>query len=63
MKHWRALRGLNQTELATRLRWDNTKISKIEKGTQELRASEVEEVAEAFGLSVPEFYGAEEKSA
>ncbi len=58
VRHWRELRGISQVELATRSGLEKTKLCKIEIGTQEVRATELEQLAEALGLSMPEFYGA-----
>lgn len=62
VKNWRELRGLTQVQLAERCGWDKTKIWKIEHGGQAARASEIETIATALGLSMPEFYGAEERA-
>lgn len=56
-KHWREIRGLTQVELATRLKWDKSKLCRIESGEQEPRASEIEAIAEELELTMPEFYG------
>lgn len=62
VRNWRELRGLTQTDLAERCGWEKTKICKIELGEQEPRATEIEAIAKALDLTMPEFYGAEDKA-
>jgi Predicted transcription factor, homolog of eukaryotic MBF1 len=59
VRHWREIYGLTQLELARAARMDNTKLCRIESGEQEARASEVEALAKALGLTMVEFYGGE----
>jgi transcriptional regulator with XRE-family HTH domain len=62
VKHWREIRGLTQVELADRAEMDNSKLCRIERGETEARAKDIEQLAAALDLSMPEFYGAEEKA-
>lgn len=57
VKHWREIRGLSQVELAERAEMDNTKLCRIEKGETEARARDIEQLAAALDLTMPEFYG------
>lgn len=58
VKHWREIRGISQLDLATRAEMDPAKLCRIEKGKYKPRAEEVEKLAAAMTLSMPEFYGA-----
>lgn len=63
VKHWRELRGLSQEELGDRCGMTQYKISRIETGKTEASADDIELIAtKGFGVSMPEFYGAEEKA-
>lgn len=42
---------------------DNSKLCRIEKGTIKVRAIEIEAIAKALDLTMPEFYGAEDGAA
>lgn len=53
---WRAARGLSVRDLAARCGVTYSALSRIEKGRQAARAEEVERIAAALGLSMPEFY-------
>lgn len=57
VRHWRELRGLKQDELADLAKMDNSRLCRIELGKTKARAEEVERIAEALGLTMPEFYG------
>lgn len=57
LRYWRELLGLTQAQLAARAEVDETKVSKIENGKQQLRAAEAEVFAAALGLTMGEFYG------
>ena len=58
MRHWRELRGVLQTDLAEQSGIEVTRLCRIELGHTEPKAEEVERIAEALDLSMPEFYGA-----
>ena len=63
VKHWRELRGLSQEELGERCGMTQYKISRIETGATEASADDIEAIAtKGLDLSMPEFYGAEEKA-
>lgn len=62
VKHWRELYGITQTELAERAKMDNSKLSRIESGEAKARAEDIERLAKALSLSMPEFYGAIERA-
>ena len=59
IRYWRELLGVTQTDLAERAGWDKSKLCKIEGGTQQVRARELELLVEALGLSWAQFYGEE----
>ncbi len=63
VKHWRELRNVSQLELAARAKIGNSRLCRIEKGQAEARAAEIERLAAALDLSMPEFYGALESKA
>lgn len=63
MKHWRELRGVTQADLADRAKMDNSKLSRIESGDIKARAEDIERLARALDLTMPEFYGALEERA
>lgn len=58
VRHWRELRGVTQADLAAGAEMDNARLCRIENGKTEPRAEEIERLAAALGLSMPEFYGA-----
>lgn len=57
IRHWRELLGITQADLAERIKFDESKLSRIETGAQEIRAFELEIVVEKLGLTMAEFYG------
>lgn len=57
VRHWRELKNVSQTELADRAKMDKSKVSRIESGDVHARAEDVERLAKALGLTMPEFYG------
>jgi transcriptional regulator with XRE-family HTH domain len=63
VKSWRRLRNLSQEELGKRAGMPQSKISRIESGETTLTAEDLECIAGAFDLTVPEFYGAIEAKA
>jgi transcriptional regulator with XRE-family HTH domain len=52
VKHWRALRGLSQRELAERADVGQVLIARLELGQTDPRLSTVEKLAEALGIDV-----------
>lgn len=58
VKHWRELRGISQLDLADKAKIDNARLCRIEKGKTKARAEEIERLAKALELTMPEFYGA-----
>ena len=62
MKHWREIRDVTQVELAERANMEPSKLCRIEKGETEARAIDIEELAKALDLTMPEFYGEERAS-
>jgi transcriptional regulator with XRE-family HTH domain len=57
VKSWRRLRGYSQERLGELAEMPQSKISRIEAGETTLTADDLETIARALGLSVPEFYG------
>jgi Zn-dependent peptidase ImmA (M78 family)/transcriptional regulator with XRE-family HTH domain len=58
---FRKQRNMTQAELGDLLGFDNTQISKIEKGTRRVEVSELLVAAEALGVSTRELVGAPER--
>lgn len=58
VRHWRELRDMTQSDLAKRAKIDNARLCRIENGKTQARADELERLAAALELSMPEFYGA-----
>lgn len=58
VRSWRRLRGLSYRGLASTSGLRASALHRIEHGHQEPRADEIEKIAAALGLSMPEFYGA-----
>lgn len=58
MRHWRELRGVNQQTLASDAGIDPARLCRIELGKTEAKAEEIERLAAALDLTMPEFYGA-----
>jgi len=63
VRHWRELKGVSQLDLATRAKMDNSKLCRIENGEINARAADIEQLARALDLTMPEFYGALEERA
>lgn len=61
VRHWRELRGLKQEQLADLAKMDNARLCRIELGKTKVKAVELETLAAALGLSMPEFYGANDE--
>lgn len=57
VRRWRQLRGITQSDLADRARMDNSKLSRIESCESKARAEDIERLARALSLTMPEFYG------
>ncbi len=62
VKHWRELRGMSQLELADLAKMDNARLCRIENCKTKPKAEEIERLAEALRLSMPEFYGATDEA-
>ena len=60
VRHWRLLRGLSYRALASKAELHTSTLHRIEHG-QVPRADEIERIAAALDLSMPEFYGATRK--
>lgn len=58
VRHWRELRGIHQADLASAAKMDSARLCRIENGKTKPRAEEVERLAAALDLTMPEFYGA-----
>lgn len=58
VRHWREIRNLTQAELAARAKMDNARLCRIEHGKTKAKAEEIERLANALDLTMPEFYGA-----
>lgn len=61
VRHWRLLRGLSYRALALKAELHTSTLHRIEHGDQVPRADELERIAAALSLSMPEFYGATRK--
>lgn len=48
---------MTQADLAAKAKIDNARLCRIEKGNTAARAEEIERLAKAMNLSMPEFYG------
>ena len=62
VKHWRELRGVSQFDLANRAKMDNARLCRIENGKTKPKAEEIERLAKALELTMPEFYGATDEA-
>ena len=62
VRHWRELRGVRQQDLAELAEIEVTRLCKIELGHLDPRAEEIERVAAALDMTMPEFYGATDKA-
>ena len=58
VRHWRELRGVQQQVLAEQAAIDVARLCRIELGKTEPKAGEIERLAAALELTMPEFYGA-----
>jgi transcriptional regulator with XRE-family HTH domain len=58
VRYWRVLRGIDQRDLAKDADIDAARLCRIELGKTEPKAGEIERLAAALDLSMPEFYGA-----
>ncbi|MEK7180486.1 MAG: helix-turn-helix transcriptional regulator [Patescibacteria group bacterium] len=54
---WRRIRGLTIRELADAAGLYYSSLSRMEKGHQEPRTAETEQIAAALGLTMAQFYG------
>lgn len=57
VRHWREIKGVTQLDLAEKAGIGPARLCRIEKGKTEARSKEVEALAAALGLTMPEFYG------
>lgn len=55
---WRAIRGWTYVQLQEKCGIWASKLHRLEHGHQEPKAVEIEQIAKAMGLTVPQFYGA-----
>lgn len=62
VRHWRELRGKRQQALAEEADIEVTRLCRIELGKTEPKAEEIERIAKALGMSMPEFYGATDEA-
>lgn len=58
VRHWRELRDVQQQTLAEKADIDVARLCRIELGKTEPKAGEIERLAAALDLTMPEFYGA-----
>jgi transcriptional regulator with XRE-family HTH domain len=63
VRSYRTVRSLSIRDLAKKSGIARSVIHRIESGEQEARASQLEAIAKALGLSMAEFYGGEERPA
>lgn len=54
---------MHQVDLADKARIDPARLCRIEKGNTKAKAEEIEQLARALNLTMPEFYGAIEAKA
>lgn len=54
---WRRLLGHLQKDVAKRAHMDISTLCRIEKGNQGVSADQIEAIAGALGLTMPQFYG------
>jgi transcriptional regulator with XRE-family HTH domain len=62
VRHWRELRGVRQQDLAEQAGIEVTRLCRIELGHLDPRAEEIEDIAKALGMTMPEFYGATDEA-
>jgi len=55
---WRRLRGLSVRQLASAAQLHYSALSRMERGHQEPRATEIERIASVLGITMPQFFGA-----
>lgn len=58
VRHWRELRGVSQQDLARDADIEPARLCRIELGKTQARVEEIERLARALTLTMPEFYGA-----
>lgn len=58
VRFWRKLKGIAQKDLAAKASINATRLCKIEKGKLDALGKEIEAIAAAMELTMPEFYGA-----
>lgn len=58
VRYWRELRGIQQQALAEKADIDVARLCRIELGKTPPKAEEIERLAAALDLAMPEFYGA-----
>jgi transcriptional regulator with XRE-family HTH domain len=57
VRHWREAKKVAQSALAEKTKMEPSKLCRIESGEIEARATDIETLAGALGLTMPEFYG------
>lgn len=62
VRHWRELKNVEQQDLADTAGLDRARLCRIELGKTKPKAEEIEKLAKALGLSMPEFYGAPDEA-
>jgi transcriptional regulator with XRE-family HTH domain len=62
VKHWRAVRGLSQRELAERADVGQVLIARLELGQTDPRLSTLEKLAEALGIRMVDLFTAPEEA-
>ena len=62
VRYWRELKGIAQQDLAARAKMVASKLCRIESGDTKARAADIERIAKALGLTMPEFYGDEARA-
>lgn len=55
---WRRIRGVSTRKLAQSVGISYSALNRVERGKQHARATDMEKIAKAFGLTMAEFYGA-----
>ena len=62
MKHWRAVRGISQRDLADKSGVGYASIARIETGRQDPTVGILTRLAEALGIDVVDFFGTPAKA-
>ena len=62
IKELRDDRRLTQEELALLLRWDRSKVSRLESGTRKPNGQDLDDLARVFKVEIADLFGAPERS-